>query len=269
MLLRWLPTDAPCPVPAFATHIVGCGGLVINPKGEVLCVREKNPLRKTGWKLPGGITNCRRRPSTPPAWPRQPPIDRPGPGPPRRTRPCLPPPSRLGQLRVCPPPAVAERAGLMELGEEVGEATAREVFEETGVRAAFASLLTMRVQHGAAFGRDDFYFVSAMTALSEEIRLDGCEISECRWLPLAEYRADTEATAAERGIGDTMNSWLMRNVEASLNAGSPPAEWGWKAFELDAGAAQSSANVTGWGNRPTYHIFGPPSFQPGRPMPDD
>ena len=60
MLLRWLPTDAPCPVPAFATHIVGCGGLVINPKGEVLCVREKNPLRKTGWKLPGGITNCRR-----------------------------------------------------------------------------------------------------------------------------------------------------------------------------------------------------------------
>ena len=60
MLLRWLPTDAPCPVPAFATHIVGCGGLVINPKGEVLCVREKNPLRKTGWKLPGGTTNCQK-----------------------------------------------------------------------------------------------------------------------------------------------------------------------------------------------------------------
>ena len=150
----------------------------------------------------------------------------------------------------------------------VGQAEVR--FRTVEARdAAFASLLTMRVQHGAAFGRDDFYFVSAMTALTEEIRLDGCEISECRWLPLAEYRADTEATAAERGIGDTMNSWLMRNVEASLNAGSPPAEWGWKAFELDAGAAQSSANVTGWGNRPTYHIFGPPSFQPGRPMPVD
>ena len=131
MLLRWLPTDAPCPVPAFATHIVGCGGLVINPKGEVLCVREKNPLRKTGWKLPGGTTICQKA-VHPPAWPQPPPIDRPAPGPPRRTRPCLPPPSRLGQLRVCPPPAVAERAGLMDLGEEVGEATAREVFEETG-----------------------------------------------------------------------------------------------------------------------------------------
>jgi hypothetical protein len=104
MLLRWLPNDAPCPVPAFATHIVGCGGLVINERNEVLCVRENNSLRKTSWKLPGG---------------------------------------------------------LMDLGEEVGEATVREVFEETGVRAEFASLLTMRVQHGAAFGRDDFYFVSA------------------------------------------------------------------------------------------------------------
>ena len=28
----------------------------------------------------------------------------------------------------------------------------REVFEETGVRANFESLLTVRVQHGAAFG---------------------------------------------------------------------------------------------------------------------
>ena len=212
MLLRWLPSDAPCPVPAFATHIVGCGGMVINKRGEVLCVRERDSLRKTGWKLPGG---------------------------------------------------------LMDLGEEVGEATAREVFEETGVRAAFASLLTMRVQHGAAFGRDDFYFVSAMTPLgSEEIAADETEISECRWLPLAEYRADTEAMAAARGIGDTMNSWLLRNAEACLAAGAPPAEWGWKAFELEAGAAQSAANVTGWGSRPMYNMFGPPAFLPGRPSPE-
>ena len=129
----------------------------------------------------------------------------------------------------------------------------------------------MRVQHGAAFGRDDFYFVSAMTPLSEEIEIDRSdisEISECRWLPLAEYRADAEATAAARGIGDTMNSWLIRNAEACLAAGSPQAEWGWQAFELEAGAAQSSAKVTGWGSRPRYNMFGPPTFQPGRPSPE-
>ena len=106
-----------------------------------------------------------------------------------------------------------------------------------------------------------------MTPLTEEIRHDAGEISECRWLPLQEYVADTEAMAASRGIGDTMNSWLIRNVAARLAAGSPPAEWGWKAFELQAGAAQSNANVTGWGNQPTYNIFGPPGFQPGRTLP--
>ena len=57
-------------------------------------------------------------------------------------------------------------------------------------------------------------------------------------------------------------------VAARLAAGSPPAEWGWKAFELQAGAAQSNANVTGWGNQPTYNIFGPPGFQTGRTLPE-
>ena len=38
-------------------------------------------------------------------------------------------------------------------------------FEETGVRASFECVLAMRTQHGAAFGRDDFYMVSAMTPL--------------------------------------------------------------------------------------------------------
>ena len=34
--------------------------------------------------------------------------------------------------------------GLMDLGEEIGEAAAREVYEETGVRAKFQSLVSMR-----------------------------------------------------------------------------------------------------------------------------
>ena len=111
LLLRWLP-DGPCPVPAFATHIVGVGGLVINDRSEVLCVREAHPNGggRGSWKLPGG---------------------------------------------------------LMDLGEEVSDAVAREVLEETGVVAEFQGLLSMRVQHGAAFGRDDFYFICAMTPLSE------------------------------------------------------------------------------------------------------
>ena len=57
----------------------------------------------------------------------------------------------------------------------------------------------------------------------QEIELDGSEIAECAWLPLEEYVASTEELATERGVGDTMNSWLMRNVAVELRAGSPPS----------------------------------------------
>ena len=210
-LLRWLP-DGPSPVPPFATHIVGVGGLVMNDKREVLCVREaRTPTdqpTRTNWKLPGG---------------------------------------------------------LMDLGEEVGDAAAREVFEETGVRAQFQSLISMRVQHGAAFGRDDFYLVACMEPLTEEINLsDQDEIAECAWLPLAEYVASTEELAAERGVGDTMNSWLMRNVAIEVEAGNHPKEWGWASTALEAGGAKSAKHITGWGDRAFYNMFTPKSFLPPR-----
>ena len=38
MLLKWLPDDEPCPVPAFATHVIGVGGLVVNASNEACCV---------------------------------------------------------------------------------------------------------------------------------------------------------------------------------------------------------------------------------------
>jgi len=131
--------------------------------------------------------------------------------------------------------------GLMDLGEEIGEAAAREVYEETGVRAEFQSLISMRVQHGAAFGRDDFYFVACMVPVTEEIDLsaaDTDEIAECAWLPLDEYVSSTEELAKERGVGDTMNSWLMRNVANEIQAGNYPADWGWTQTALPAGGAR-------------------------------
>ena len=58
MLLAWLPEEEPCPVPDFATHVVGLGGMVINSQQEVLCIKEKNAPAATSqgsWKLPGGL----------------------------------------------------------------------------------------------------------------------------------------------------------------------------------------------------------------------
>ena len=53
-LLKWLPRDADCAVPPFATHQIGVGGLVLNGKGEMLAVKDRNGLIST-WKLPGGL----------------------------------------------------------------------------------------------------------------------------------------------------------------------------------------------------------------------
>jgi hypothetical protein len=143
----------------------------------------------------------------------------------------------------------------------------------------------MRLQHGAAFGRDDFYFVCAMVTASESDEAieigDTSEIAECRWLPLQEYVDATTAVAAARGVGDTMNSWLMRNVVAQLHGdggggggggggganGLTPAEWGWGSYQLEAGSGRSAKHVTGWGDRPTFTMFAPRGFQPPRPSP--
>jgi ADP-ribose pyrophosphatase YjhB (NUDIX family) len=60
MLLNWLPTDQPSPVPDFASHVVGVGGMALNDRGEVLVVKEKNAPAVTSqgaWKLPGGLLN--------------------------------------------------------------------------------------------------------------------------------------------------------------------------------------------------------------------
>lgn len=67
MMHRWLPTGmhaarqgstahaAACPVPPFATHHVGAGGVVVNERDELLVVQEAH--KNTGWKFPGGLAD--------------------------------------------------------------------------------------------------------------------------------------------------------------------------------------------------------------------
>ncbi|GAX76310.1 hypothetical protein CEUSTIGMA_g3756.t1 [Chlamydomonas eustigma] len=57
MLTLWLPVDAPNTLPPNASHQVGVGALVLNEKGEMLVVQEKNgPLKNRNvWKMPTGL----------------------------------------------------------------------------------------------------------------------------------------------------------------------------------------------------------------------
>ncbi|KAJ7527406.1 hypothetical protein O6H91_16G052900 [Diphasiastrum complanatum] len=58
MLTYWIP-DSPCTLPPNASHQVGIGAFVLNKKGEILAVQEKNgPLKGLGiWKFPTGLVN--------------------------------------------------------------------------------------------------------------------------------------------------------------------------------------------------------------------
>ncbi|EOD37666.1 hypothetical protein EMIHUDRAFT_225247 [Emiliania huxleyi CCMP1516] len=54
-MTRWLPTDQPSPLPAYAFTQVGVGGVVVNSAGHVLMERVSPTAKMQGsWKLPGG-----------------------------------------------------------------------------------------------------------------------------------------------------------------------------------------------------------------------
>ncbi len=83
--------------------------------------------------------------------------------------------------------------GLLDQGEDISVGVAREVFEETGVRAEFQSVACFRHTHGYQFGKSDFYFVCRLKPLSEEITIDPREIHEALWMDVEEFlnREDT------------------------------------------------------------------------------
>lgn len=55
-MLLWLQ-DRPCPVPPFATHHIGVGGVVIDSARRVLLVKDRHARAPQVWKFPGGLAN--------------------------------------------------------------------------------------------------------------------------------------------------------------------------------------------------------------------
>merc|ERR1712048_579004 len=136
---------------------IGVGGFVLNDRGEVLVIQERN-AKHPHWKLPGGIA---------------------------------------------------------DLGEDLAETAAREVKEETGVDAEFVRVVSFRHQHDTVFGRSDIYFVVQMKAKSLDIRMDGSELSECRWVTLPQY-----IEFLSQPNGSNMNRIIAQLIQTAIQDGS-------------------------------------------------
>ena len=174
----WLPKDVENNVPIFATHHCGVAGAIVVPDksgGKILLVKEK---RMDSWKLPGE-----------------------SPCPTALTRFSITFSAKL-PLHFLTKKHVST-GGYVNLGEEFSDAAVREVFEETGVRATFNSVLTVRHSHNIQFGRSDVYVICKLSLglgsnqadYSEEQKEEQMqiivdqEIENAKWMPLTEFKA--------------------------------------------------------------------------------
>jgi 8-oxo-dGTP pyrophosphatase MutT (NUDIX family) len=82
--------------------------------------------------------------------------------------------------------------GALLAGEHINTAVVREVKEETGIDAAFESVVCFRHWHGYRYGKSDIYFVCRLRALSTEISMDSRELVECLWIEPEAYLGDAD-----------------------------------------------------------------------------
>lgn len=82
--------------------------------------------------------------------------------------------------------------GMLEEGEHLADGAVREVYEETGVRAEFQGMLSLRHHHRGQFGASNIYAVCVLRPLSFEISIDESEIGKAEWTPVDDYLASAE-----------------------------------------------------------------------------
>ncbi|KFV16615.1 Nucleoside diphosphate-linked moiety X motif 6, partial [Pterocles gutturalis] len=86
--------------------------------------------------------------------------------------------------------------GLSNPGEDIGDTAVREVFEETGIKSEFKSILSIRQQHKhpGAFGKSDMYIICRLEPSSFNITFCQQECLRCEWMDLDELARTKDAT---------------------------------------------------------------------------
>jgi ADP-ribose pyrophosphatase YjhB (NUDIX family) len=136
-----------------------------------------------------------------------------------------------GEVLVVKEKASGDRAqyklpgGMADLGEDLAECASREVWEETGVKTEFDTLVAFRHRHNEGIGgRSNIYFVVRLKPTgSTEITMDESELSECKWMPLDEYISIVRQPSPVRRHCLLGLSVRERALRARAPAGGPAA----------------------------------------------
>jgi len=154
MMTSWLP-ETENKLPKYTSHYIGCGGVVLNDKKEILLITEKE--RPELFKIPGGA---------------------------------------------------------LDPGEEIAQAAEREVWEETGIKAKFESVLGFRHLQNYFFGHPDIYFICLLKLdpESKEINIDPKEIAKCSWKPFEEFLA-METYPLQKTVARLVNEHIQNGYK--------------------------------------------------------
>ncbi|KAF7228661.1 nucleoside diphosphate-linked moiety X motif 6 isoform X1 [Nothobranchius furzeri] len=105
--------------------------------------------------------------------------------------------------------------GLSDPGENIGATAVREVFEETGIRSEFRSLLSIRQQHNhpGAFGMSDMYVICRLSPLTYDINFCMQECLRCEWLDVSELAKTSSTTPITSRIARLLLYGLERGFD--------------------------------------------------------
>ena len=95
--------------------------------------------------------------------------------------------------------------GYVDAGEGIEQAAQREVFEETGIHAAFDSLVGMVSKHPHQFNKTNLYIICALNPSSFEINIqDTMEIETAVWMRPADFIADNDSSRFHRHLVESL-----------------------------------------------------------------
>lgn len=112
--------------------------------------------------------------------------------------------------------------GYSKLGEDFSETAIREVFEETGIRTEFKSILAFRQQHQMpySFNRSDIYVVCRLEPVTFDLTVCSTELLDARWIPLKELftsRVHTGLTLHVAGLAKQGLEKGFQNVDIAMS----------------------------------------------------